>query len=163
MNLQKFVMMSVLMISAVFAAQNESTMASQIAEFVNLQKACDGGNPKSCDDLGWLYEHGEKHDYFKAVNLYSKACNAGFVLGCYNLGEKYEYDYGVKQNYLKAVELYQKSCTGGADGCMKLGWMYEDGRGVLQSKNEALNYFGKACDLKHQGGCADYAQLKSGK
>ena len=79
MNLQKFVMMSVLMISAVFAAQNESTVASQIAEFVNLQKACDGGNPKSCDDLGWLYEHGEKHDYFKAVNLYSKACNAGFV------------------------------------------------------------------------------------
>lgn len=52
---------------------------------------------------------------------------------------------------------------GGADGCMKLGWMYEDGRGALQSKKEALKYFGKACDLKHQGGCADYAQLKSGK
>jgi hypothetical protein len=38
--------------------------------------------------------------------------------------------------------------------------MYDKGQGVRQDNNLALKYYGKACDMKNEGGCEDYSELK---
>jgi len=39
---------------------------------------------------------GVKRDYFKAVELYQRACDSGETRGCYNLGLMYTNGEGVK-------------------------------------------------------------------
>ncbi len=102
-----------------------------------------------------------KQDYFKAVELYQKACELDNGNGCANLGVMYKDGTGVEQDDFKAVEYYQKAC--GLDngiGCAILGLMYENGKGVRQSDTKALEYYGEACDLKTQLGCENYAKSK---
>jgi len=63
---------------------------------------------------------GVKQDYFKAVELFQKACDGGDAAGCYNLGIMYMNGQGVKQDYAKAKELFGKACDmklqSGCDG-----------------------------------------------
>ena len=51
-----------------------------------LQDACDGGDTRSCYNLGFSYASGEgiKQDYKKASELYAKACDMGLKQGCDN-------------------------------------------------------------------------------
>jgi len=51
---------------------------------------------------------GVKQDYFKAVELFQKACDGGDAAGCYNLGIMYMNGQGVKQDYSKAKKLLVK-------------------------------------------------------
>ncbi len=70
--------------------------------------------------MGAMYRHGQgvKQDDFKAVKLYSKACDGGIAGGCNLLGFMYANGQGVKQSNSKAKELFGKACEGGhADGC----------------------------------------------
>jgi len=48
--------------------------------------------------------------YYKAAELYRKACDMGDTYGCYNLGVLYENGQGVRQSHAKAAKLYKKSC-----------------------------------------------------
>ncbi len=81
-----------------------------------LGKACEGGHMDACTLLGAQYEsggNGVERDYAKAIEIYSKASNAGNIGGHYFLGLMFEKGNGVKQNHIKAKELYKKSCSGG--------------------------------------------------
>ena len=70
------------------------------------------GGISQCTNLGAMYEDGKgvKQDFFKAVQLYEKACNNNESGGCFNLGARYANGEGVKQNSKKALELYGKAC-----------------------------------------------------
>ena len=50
-------------------------------------------------------------DYFKAKELYEKACIGGYADGCFDLGNMYYYGDGVKQDKNKALNLFDKSCN----------------------------------------------------
>lgn len=58
----------------------------------------------------YYFGEGVRQDKFKAVELYTKACDGGYALGCWSLGLMYEDGDGVRQNYNKALELYGKAC-----------------------------------------------------
>ena len=89
-----------------------------------------------------------------------KACDAGEMLGCYNLGVMYMLGNEVEKDLGKAVQLFKKACDGGNMlGCGFLGFMYEKGDGVGQDIYMAKEYYGKACDLGDQDGCDEYKRL----
>jgi len=62
-----------------------------------IKKACDGGDAKSCTELGGMYYKGEgvSQDNAKAVQLFKKGCDGGNALGCSNLGGMYYKSEGV--------------------------------------------------------------------
>ena len=99
-------------------------------------------------------------DYQKAAQLYQKACDSGYALGCSGIGALYAEGKGVRQDYQKAAHFYQKACDGGvAGGCGILGVFYEYSQGVRQNFPTAKEYYGKACDLGLQAGCDNYRKL----
>ena len=59
-----------------------------------------------------MYREGQgvKQDYFKATELYEKACNGGDVGGCNNLGLMYINGQGVRADKQKALNLWGKAC-----------------------------------------------------
>jgi hypothetical protein len=95
-----------------------------------------------------------KKDFKTALKLFTKACDSGNALGCYNLGVMYEKGEGVQQDSFKAVELYTKVCdSGNAFGCYNLGLMYYNGQGVRQDSFKTVELWTKACDGGIALGC----------
>lgn len=117
-------------------------------------------NAEDCFEKGVVaYKAG---DYAMAFKYCSKACDMGFVKGCFALGYLYANGHGVRQDYAKARELYLKACNANdSGGCHNLGILYHEGQGVRQNKTKAKEYFGRACDLGNQQGCDAYKDLKS--
>ena len=83
-----------------------------------------------------------------------KACDAGDMRGCHDLGVMYADGNGVEKNEQKAVELYKKACDGGEMlGCFNLGTMYAKGSGTEKDLGKAAELFKKACDGGDMNGC----------
>jgi tetratricopeptide (TPR) repeat protein len=76
-----------------------------------LEQACDGGELKACNYLGYLYAEGlgGAHDTKKARDAYQKACNRGILPSCASLGSLYQ-DAG---NSDEARKYFNKACLGG--------------------------------------------------
>ena len=117
------------------------------------RKACDGGNPYGCSNLGYLYDKEfSPRDPVKATALYDQACQAKLPLGCHNLGIQYRDGDGAAQDYAKALPLFDFACAGTEqyeaylDGCVSAGYMYSNGIGVAQDYAKALGYYQPACD-----------------
>lgn len=73
-----------------------------------------------CYNLAVHYHYGKgtRQDYFKAIQLYKKACDFGNASGCNNLGYLYAKGRGVKQNESTAKQYYGKACDlGEQKGC----------------------------------------------
>ena len=51
-----------------------------------------------------------KQDNFKAVELYTKACDGGVAGGCVVSGYMYEWGKGVKLDKKRAIHLFGKAC-----------------------------------------------------
>lgn len=84
-----------------------------------FDQACEGGEMKACNYLGYLYAQGlgGPHDRIKARDHYQKACDQGTLSSCASLGSLYQ-DAGDGDN---AHKYYQKACNGGvAEGCEML-------------------------------------------
>lgn len=73
-----------------------------------LQQSCDAGYPKWCAWLGALKYNNK--DYFKAFEYFNKACAAGFVDQCNDVGYLYANGQGTRLDIAKATEFYGKSC-----------------------------------------------------
>jgi hypothetical protein len=133
------------------------------------QEACDGGDMKSCNDLGKRYDHryvfpapGGAKDDTRAVDLYRKACDGGFMPGCSNLGVKYQGGKGVAKDETRAISLYQKACDGGdMEGCGNLGVAYMNGYGVPKDSKRAVDLLQKACDGSFLTSCVSLASMYS--
>ena len=73
--------------------------------------ACNGGEMKACNYLGYLYAQGlgGAHDTKKARDAYQKACDQGILPSCASLGSLYQ-DAG---NSDEARKYFNKACLGG--------------------------------------------------
>jgi hypothetical protein len=76
-----------------------------------FDQACNGGEMKACNYLGYLYAQGlgGAHDIQKARDLYQRACEQGTLSSCASLGSLYQ-DAGDNDN---ARRFFQKACNGG--------------------------------------------------
>jgi eukaryotic-like serine/threonine-protein kinase len=126
------------------------------------QKACNGGDPRGCHDLGWLYQKGfgVTADYLQARRLYGTSCAMKDMDGCYDLGWIYQNGLGVSQDFVQAGTLYQKACDGGnVKACYSMGWLYEYAKGVNQDYGQARSLFEKACNGGSLEGCCELGYL----
>jgi uncharacterized protein len=122
------------------------------------QEECDGaGEPESCIKLGRMYAEGEggvRQDWAQAAARFKRACDAGFVKGCVDLGVEYENGEGVEQSWETAARLFQQACDGGAPGgCNNLGNLYAKGKGVRKDPVQANRLYQQACKAGVEIGC----------
>jgi hypothetical protein len=87
-----------------------------------FQKACDGGEPTGCVDLGWAYSAGlgVPKDYAASAASFGKACTGTVAAGCLGLGQLYRDGKGVPQSSKRAAELFKKACDGGVTVACKM-------------------------------------------
>jgi uncharacterized protein len=92
-----------------YAAFKGGDYATALKEWTPLAKQ---GHAIAQFNLGFMYANGEgvKQDKFKAVELYTKACDGGNAGGCIILGFNYESGEGVKLDKKRALALYGKAC-----------------------------------------------------
>ena len=92
----------------------QSAMAQITAKGGNQWESfcAQGGLPPVCFLAALAYDKGEgvRQDKFKAVELYTKACDGGNADGCTNLGVMYVNGEGVKLDKKRALALYGKAC-----------------------------------------------------
>ena len=92
----------------------QSAMAQTTAKEVKQWEShcAQGGNPPACALAAIAYDNGEgvRQDKFKAVELYTKACDGGSAEGCFNLGVMYVTGEGVKLDKKRALALFGKAC-----------------------------------------------------
>jgi eukaryotic-like serine/threonine-protein kinase len=84
-----------------------------------FSQACDGGEPRACNYLGYLYAQGlgGARDTEKARGIYQQACDQRNLASCASLGSLYQ-DTG---NNSQARTYFKKACDGGlAEGCTLL-------------------------------------------
>ena len=81
-------------------------------------QACDAGEMKACNYLGYLYAQGlgGDQDREKARDVYQKACDQGTLSSCASLGSLYQ-DSGNKDD---ARKYFQKACDGGVNEACNL-------------------------------------------
>lgn len=125
------------------------------------KKACEGGLPAACADLGVAFEHGlgGPKDVDGAYAIYKKACDDGVPVGCSWLGTLYQNGKGVERNPAKAAKLYQSGCNGGhAAGCTFLGLKFLNGDSVAKDQSKAVRLFEQACRGDHGQACSLLAE-----
>jgi TPR repeat protein len=81
-------------------------------------QACDAGEMKACNYLGYLYARGlgGDQDREKARDVYQRACDHGTMSSCASLGSLYQ-DSGDKDD---ARMYFQKACDGGVNEACNL-------------------------------------------
>ena len=117
-----------------------------------LEILAEQGNPYAQNDLGVMYEGGERvtQDYEKAVFWYQRAAEQGYDVAQSNLGNMYDRGDGVAQDYQKAAEWYQRAAEQGyAQAQYNLGWLYYYGEGVPQDYQKAAEWYQKAAGQDH--------------
>ena len=81
----------------------QSAMAQTTAKDVQRwESECARGDALACAAAGESYHlaniKGVRQDKFKAVELFTKACDGGNAIGCFNLGVMYSNGEGVRQD-----------------------------------------------------------------
>lgn len=93
------------------------------------------------------------------LELFTRACDAGFMEGCGDLGGLYITGQGTPRDPARAAMLFEKSCRAGfPGGCSNLGLMYFRGDGVTQDKPKGLSFLKQACDQGSARACEWYAE-----
>lgn len=101
----------------------------------------------------YTYGIGTQVDYKKAVELYTKAAEAGDAQAQFDLGVCYRQGEGVEADIDKAIELYQKAIEQGHGGAMtNMGVLYDNAIGVDENPVKALEYYKMAAEAGHPDG-----------
>jgi hypothetical protein len=114
-----------------------------------LKKGCDGGDVRSCVNLGGMTFDGigTKADPTAAAALFQSGCSSGDAIGCARLGLAYRTGTGVAHDDARAAGLLRKGCDGGqARSCGELGAMTHDGAGVAKDESAASRLLRRGCD-----------------
>ncbi len=129
---------------------------------VALKKGCDGGDVRSCVNLGdmTLDGVGTKADPAAAAPLFDKGCTNGDAIGCARLGFLYRAGNGVAHDDARAATLLRKGCDGGqARACGELGLMARDGAGIAKDENAATALLRRGCDGGDARSCTKVGEL----
>jgi hypothetical protein len=118
-----------------------------------------GSSPESERVLG-LGGSGQQGPTGAAGKL-EQGCDAGRLVDCTDLAERYEKGTGSPPDLPRAAVLYDKACDGGhARGCRGLGRLYEEGLGVERDASRAAVFYQKACNGGDASGCNSLGVLQ---
>lgn len=88
-------------------------MKKWITVLLALFLACTACLTCAEENTGALIDRGNEafnaDDYATALEMYTKAADAGNTRAITNLGRMYEYGLGVEQSYEKAIKYYKKA------------------------------------------------------
>ena len=137
-------------------------------ESISLEARCQAGQASACNDWGMALRDGMGPDGKGTVPdppasaaFFKKACDAGDILGCHNLGAAYAAGTGVSRDGKRAVAAYTKACDGDFMGsCMSLGLLLQLGfPGVPADRVAAKRYMQKACKGGMDGACVQLSTM----
>ncbi len=119
-----------------------------IRAFEKIQTLADAGNLRAQKLLGDYYFDGLgniERDYAKALELYTKAGEAGDAASQARVGYIYQNALGVPADYTLAMEWNNRAAQqGNAQGQEQIGYLYQEGLGVTKSLDEASRWYAKA-------------------
>ena len=128
-----------------------------------FDRACRGGEPLACFELGSRYEtgNGVARDVKRAaLAYYERACALRVGVACTRAGRLFE-RAPEALDLPKAAAMYEAGCRfGQAESCFNAGVMYAEGRGRAKDPAKALAYYEQACALGLKQICGLVAQLK---
>lgn len=123
----------------------------------DCQAQCDRGNAASCTRLGFLAAHGSAgfhQDDRRALELYNRACTAGYPPACFNIGVLYSLEGTVQKDDGTAERFWHRACSDGYPAaCSNLGLLYERSESVPHDEDRALSFFSRACAGGDPIGC----------
>ncbi len=112
-------------------------------------------NPKISDYLLLLQDGHGPLPNMSAHQLFTLACDQGWVVGCGEKARVHLTGTGVPVDYRVAAEGFEVSCAmGDPTSCTDLGLMYERGDGVEADLGRASELMREACDLGMGEACA---------
>ena len=115
---------------------------------------CPGGTVKGCVDGAGEAER--KGELPRAVELYTRACDAGVVRVCSVLGTMVWQGKGTEANPARAYTLYVRACDGGdMSGCFSAGICHRTGACAEKNDAEATKFLKRACEGGDARACAN--------
>ena len=131
------------------AAPDKTALALAAAD-----SACPGGTVKGCVDAAAEAER--RGQLPRAVELYTRGCEAGVARTCTLLGTLVWQGRGVSADPARAQTLYLRACEGGdAAGCFSAAICYRTGACAEKNDAEATRLLHKACDGGDSRACAN--------
>ncbi len=112
-------------------------------------------NPKISDYLLLLQDGHGPLPNMGALELFTRACDQGWVVGCGEKARVYLTGTGVPIDYRLAAEGFDLACgMGDPTSCTDLGLMYERGDGVDMDAARASELMNRACGFGMDEACA---------
>lgn len=114
-------------------------------------------HPRDVWRNGTIVQHKHPRDYTKAIELYTKAANAGDAKSQHALAEMYAEGLGCEKDLKKSFSLYLKAAENGLDWSQcAVGELYQYGIGVAQDRQKAFEWFQKALSQREGNSTAMY-------
>jgi hypothetical protein len=124
------------------------------AALANKDEQCPGGTVKGCLDAAMEAE--QRAEVARAVELYTRACDAGVARACNVLGILVWQGRGVIEDPTRAYSLYVRACDGGdPSGCFNASVCHKTGSCAEKNAAEATKFLQRACDGGDQDACAN--------
>jgi uncharacterized protein len=115
---------------------------------------CPGGTVKGCVDAATEAER--RGEMARAVELYTRGCEAGVARVCNQLGTLVWQGRGVSADPARAHSLYLRACDGGdAAGCFSAAICHRTGACAEKNDAEATRLLRRACDGGDSRACAN--------
>ncbi len=139
---------------------------SRAVEF--WRKACDAGpldreGYQGCTHLALALLDGQSVpvDIQGAIEVASKACDAGMPESCNLVGWTYWEGKYLPRDTTRAVPYFRRACDAGSEyGCANLGMRYLRGEGVDVNVDTARQLFQWSCDRGLKAACDDLGSLR---
>jgi hypothetical protein len=88
------------------------------------------------------------------VEFLTRACDQGWMDGCWRLAAAHLQGDGTPRNPAVALATFEKACAGGlGNACSDAGYMFRSGDGVPRDQDKALAYLQRACDAGFARAC----------
>jgi TPR repeat protein len=134
--------------------QGGATQDKAAAALAGKDEKCPGGTVKGCLDAAT--EADRRGDPARAVELYTRVCDAGVARACNVLGTLVWQGRGVSADPARAYSLYMRACDGGdAAGCFSAGICHRTGTCAEKNDAEATKLLQRACDAGDSRACAN--------
>ncbi|MFL5358296.1 tetratricopeptide repeat protein [Archangium sp.] len=150
-------MLALLSVVACSEKQGQGGGATQdkaAAALAGKDEKCPGGTVKGCLDAAT--EADRRGDPARAVELYTRVCDAGVARACNVLGTLVWQGRGVSADPARAYSLYMRACDGGdAAGCFSAGICHRTGTCAEKNDAEATKLLQRACDAGDSRACAN--------
>ncbi len=134
-------------------APDKSTLA-----LASKDATCPEGTVKGCFDAA--FEAERRGEEPRAVELFTRTCDAGVARACNQLGALVWQGRGVAADPARAYTLYMRACEGGdAAGCFSAGICHRTGSCATKSEGEATKLLKRACEGGDKRACANLGGL----